>query len=49
VKKTCAQRATLTIIGFALDDSKWDGLFVGRRKGGAVAVDLTSRPLQRRR
>jgi bifunctional non-homologous end joining protein LigD len=33
VKKTCAQRETLTIAGFALDGSKWDGLFVGRRKG----------------
>jgi bifunctional non-homologous end joining protein LigD len=34
VKKTCAQRETLTIAGFALDGTKWDGLFVGRRKGG---------------
>jgi bifunctional non-homologous end joining protein LigD len=33
VKKTCAQRETLTIAGFAMDGSKWDGLFVGRRKG----------------
>jgi bifunctional non-homologous end joining protein LigD len=33
VKKTCAQRETLTIAGFALDGSKWDGIFVGRRKG----------------
>jgi bifunctional non-homologous end joining protein LigD len=33
VKKTCAQRETLTIAGFALDGSKWDGLFLGRRKG----------------
>jgi bifunctional non-homologous end joining protein LigD len=33
VKKTCAQRETLTIAGFALDGSKWDGLYVGRRKG----------------
>ena len=31
--ETCAQRETLTIAGFALDGSKWDGLFVGRRKG----------------
>jgi hypothetical protein len=29
----CAQRETLTIAGFALDGSKWDGLYVGRRKG----------------
>jgi bifunctional non-homologous end joining protein LigD len=34
VKTTCAQRETLTIAGFALDGSKWDGLYVGRRKGG---------------
>ena len=33
VKKTCAQRETLTIAGFALDGTKWDGLYVGRRKG----------------
>jgi bifunctional non-homologous end joining protein LigD len=33
VKKTCAQRETLTIAGFALDGSNWDGLCVGRRKG----------------
>ena len=33
VKKTCAQRETLTIAGFALDGREWDGLYVGRRKG----------------
>lgn len=33
VKKTCAQRETLTIAGFALDGSRWDGLYVGRRQG----------------
>ena len=33
VKKTCAQRETLTIAGFALDGSKWDGLYGGRRRG----------------
>jgi bifunctional non-homologous end joining protein LigD len=33
VKKTCTQRETLTIAGFALDGSKWDGLYLGRRKG----------------
>jgi hypothetical protein len=32
VKRTCARRATLTNAGFALDGSKWDGLYVGRRK-----------------
>jgi bifunctional non-homologous end joining protein LigD len=33
VKKTCAQRETLTIAGFALDGTKWDGLYVARRQG----------------
>jgi hypothetical protein len=32
VKKTDAQRETLTIAGFALDGKKWDGIYVGRRK-----------------
>jgi bifunctional non-homologous end joining protein LigD len=33
VKKTCAQRETLAIAGFALDGKKWDGMYLGRRKG----------------
>jgi bifunctional non-homologous end joining protein LigD len=33
VKKTCAQRETLPIAGFALDGNDWDGIYVGRRKG----------------
>jgi bifunctional non-homologous end joining protein LigD len=33
VKKTCQQRETLAIAGFALDDRKWDGVYLGRRKG----------------
>jgi bifunctional non-homologous end joining protein LigD len=33
VKKTCAQRETLTIAGFALDEGKWDGMYLGRHKG----------------
>ncbi len=33
VKKTCAQRETLPIAGFALDGNKWDGIYLGRRKG----------------
>ncbi|NOJ48225.1 non-homologous end-joining DNA ligase [Bradyrhizobium archetypum] len=33
VKKTCAQRETLTIAGFALDGNKWDGIYLGRHKG----------------
>jgi bifunctional non-homologous end joining protein LigD len=30
---TCAQRETLTIAGFAPNGSKWDGIYIGRRKG----------------
>jgi bifunctional non-homologous end joining protein LigD len=33
VKKTCAQRETLSIAGFALKQNKFDGIYVGRRKG----------------
>jgi bifunctional non-homologous end joining protein LigD len=33
VKKTCQQRETLTIAGFALDGEKWDGIYLARRKG----------------
>jgi bifunctional non-homologous end joining protein LigD len=36
VKKTCAQRETLPIAGFALKKNKFDGLYVGRRKGNAL-------------
>jgi bifunctional non-homologous end joining protein LigD len=33
VKKTCAQRETLTIAGYALDGKKFDGIYLGRQKG----------------
>jgi bifunctional non-homologous end joining protein LigD len=33
VKKTCAQRETLAIAGFALDGKKFDGLYLARHKG----------------
>ncbi|MHC2337906.1 non-homologous end-joining DNA ligase [Bradyrhizobium sp. USDA 4454] len=33
VKKTCALRETLPIAGFALTEGKWDGIYLGRRKG----------------
>ena len=36
VKKTCAQRETLPIAGFALKATKFDGIYVGRRKGDLV-------------
>jgi bifunctional non-homologous end joining protein LigD len=32
VKKTCAQRETLPIAGYALDGRKFDGLYLGRYK-----------------
>ncbi len=36
VKKTCAQRETLSIAGFALKENKFDGLYVGRMKAGKL-------------
>ena len=36
VKVTCAQRETLPIAGFALDGSKWDGIYLGREKAGQL-------------
>jgi bifunctional non-homologous end joining protein LigD len=33
VKKTCSQRETLPIAGFALKENKFDGIYVGRHKG----------------
>ena len=36
VKKTCAERETLTIAGFALDEDKRDGIYLGRRKDGEL-------------
>jgi bifunctional non-homologous end joining protein LigD len=36
VKVTCAQRETLQIAGFALDGTKWDGIYVGREKAGQL-------------
>ncbi len=33
VKKTCQQRETLAIAGYALDGTKFDGIYLGRRKG----------------
>ena len=50
VKKTCAQRETLTIAGFTLDEGKWDGIYVGRRKGDdliyAGKVDIGGGPAE---
>ncbi|RZN14777.1 non-homologous end-joining DNA ligase [Bradyrhizobium sp. Leo121] len=36
VKTPCAQRETLTIAGFAPDEGKWDGIYLGRRKGAEL-------------
>jgi bifunctional non-homologous end joining protein LigD len=33
VKKTCAQRETLSIAGFAMKENKFDGLYLARLKG----------------
>jgi bifunctional non-homologous end joining protein LigD len=36
VKKTCAQRETLPIAGFALKENKFDGVYVGRLTGNVL-------------
>jgi bifunctional non-homologous end joining protein LigD len=36
VKKTCAQRETLRIAGFALKENRFDGLYIGRIKGNQL-------------
>jgi ATP-dependent DNA ligase len=51
VKKPCAQRKTLTIAGFALEEGKWDGIYLGRRKGNELVyarkVANTEHPMRR--
>ena len=44
VKKTCAQRETLTIAGFALDDGKWDGIYLGSAQGQRPDLRRQGRP-----
>jgi bifunctional non-homologous end joining protein LigD len=44
VKKTCQQRETLTIAGFALDGQKWDGIYLDRRKGKDTHLCRQGRP-----
>jgi bifunctional non-homologous end joining protein LigD len=36
VKVTCRQRETLPIAGFALKENRFDGLYIGRQKGGEL-------------
>jgi len=43
VKKTCAQRETLAIAGFALDGKKWDGIYLDHGFDAASAKDLQAR------
>jgi bifunctional non-homologous end joining protein LigD len=38
VKKTCAQRETLRIAGFALKANKFDGIYLDRQKGNDLVV-----------
>src|SRR6476619_6602952 len=44
VKKTCQQRETLTIAGFALDGQKWDGIYLARRRGRDLVYAGIGRP-----
>ena len=55
VQKTCAQRETLTIAGFALDGTDWDGIYLGRRDGNdliyagkVIRVSISSPPPKQR-
>ena len=36
VKKTCAQRETLTIAGFAMKGNDFDGIYVGRQEADGL-------------
>jgi bifunctional non-homologous end joining protein LigD len=36
LKKTCAQRETLPIAGFAIKDNEFDGIYMGRQKGNSL-------------
>jgi bifunctional non-homologous end joining protein LigD len=36
LKKTCAQRETLPIAGFAIKGNQFDGIYVGRQKGNSL-------------
>ena len=36
LKKTCAQRETLPIAGFAIKGNQFDGIYVGRHKGNSL-------------
>jgi bifunctional non-homologous end joining protein LigD len=36
VKVTCSQRETLPIAGFALDGTRWDGIYIAREKAGQL-------------
>lgn len=49
VKKTCAQRETLTIAGFALDGKDRNGIYVGRRKGKNLVYASRASTRSRRR
>ena len=44
VKKTCAQRETLTIAGFALDEGKWDGMYLAPAQGRRSDLCRQGRP-----
>jgi bifunctional non-homologous end joining protein LigD len=36
IKSTCRQRETLSIVGYALKNSRFDGLYLGRREGSEL-------------
>lgn len=43
VKKTCAQRETLPIAGFALKENKFDGIYIGLDSSSIGATSISTR------
>ncbi len=43
IKSTCRQRETLVIVGYALKENRFDGLYLGRRNGEALEYAGKSR------
>jgi bifunctional non-homologous end joining protein LigD len=43
VKKTCAQREPLPIAGFKLKDVRFDGIYIGHRRGKDLDLRRQSR------
>ncbi len=40
IKSTCRQRETLVIVGYAVRENRFDGLYLGRRNGDGNGIEL---------